>query len=63
MWMMCQEDNKQYIIEFTFDYKVQHKQAIDYKNLNCLEINLSNQTLETLEKFLYGRVPKELALP
>ena len=43
---------KEYIIEFTFDYKVQHKQAIDYKNLNCLEINLSNQTLESVEKFL-----------
>lgn len=26
--------------------------TFDYKNLNCLEINLSNQTLETLEKFL-----------
>lgn len=46
------KDNQQYIIEFTFDYKVQHKQAIDYKNLNCLEINLSNQTLESVEKFL-----------
>ena len=45
------KDNQQYIIEFTFDYKVQHKQAIDYKNLNCLEINLSNQTLESVEKF------------
>ena len=30
------KDNQQYIIEFTFDYKVQHKQAIDYNNLNCL---------------------------
>ena len=46
------KDNQQYIIEFTFDYKVQHKQALDYKNLNCLEINLSNQTLESVEKFL-----------
>lgn len=46
------KDNQQYIIEFTFDYKVRHKQAIDYKNLNCLEINLSNQTLESVEKFL-----------
>ena len=41
-------DGKQYLIEFKFKYKVQHKQAIDYKNLNCLEIDLSNQTLETL---------------
>lgn len=46
------KDNQQYIIELTFDYKVQHKQALDYKNLNCLEINLSNQTLESVEKFL-----------
>lgn len=46
------KDNQQYIIEFTFDYKVQHKQALDYKNLNSLEINLSNQTLESVEKFL-----------
>ena len=45
-------DGKQYLIEFTFDYKVQHKKAIDYKNLNCLEINLSGQTLESVEKFL-----------
>ena len=45
-------DGTQYLIEFTFDYKVQHKQAIDYKNLNCLEIDLSKQSLETIEKFL-----------
>ena len=45
-------DGTQYLIEFTFDYKVQHKQAIDYKNLNCLEIDLSKQSLETVEKFL-----------
>ena len=35
-----------------FQYKVQHKQALDYKNLNCLEVDLSYQTLETLEQFL-----------
>ena len=46
------EDGKQYLIEFTFDYKVQHKQTIDYKNLNCLEINLSGQSLESVENFL-----------
>lgn len=45
-------DGTQYLIEFTFDYKVQHKQAIDYKNLNCLEIDLSKQSLETVEQFL-----------
>ena len=45
-------DGTQHLIEFTFAYKVQHKQAIDYKNLNCLEIDLSRQSLETVEKFL-----------
>lgn len=45
-------DGKQYLIEFTFAYKVQHKEVLDYKNLNCLEIDLSNQTLESLESFL-----------
>lgn len=45
-------DGKRYLIEFTFDYKVQHKRSIDYKNLNCIEINLSKQSLESVEKFL-----------
>lgn len=45
-------DGEQLIIEFTFEYKVQHKEKIDYKNLNCIEINLSNQTLESLYDFL-----------
>ena len=31
-------DNKQYLIEFVFQYKVQHKQTFDYKNLTCLEV-------------------------
>lgn len=46
------EDNKEYLIEFTFAYKVRHNKAIDYKNLNCLEIDLSEQTLESLKDFL-----------
>lgn len=45
-------DGQQYLIEFTFDYKIQHKEKIDYQNLNCLEVNLSNQTLESLHDFL-----------
>lgn len=45
-------DGKQYLIEFTFDYKVQHKHTIDYKNLNCLEIDLSKQKFESVERFL-----------
>lgn len=46
------KDGKQYLIEFVFKYKVQHKQALDYKNLTCIEIDLSNQSLESLENFL-----------
>lgn len=46
------KDNQQYLIEFTFQYKVQHKKDIDYHNLTCLEIDLSGQTLESLEDFL-----------
>ena len=46
------KEGKQYLIEFVFKYKVQHKQALDYKNLTCIEIDLSNQSLESLEKFL-----------
>lgn len=45
-------DGKQYLIEFIFQYKVQHKKPIDYKNMSCLEIDLSGQKLETLEDFL-----------
>ena len=46
------KDNQQYLIEFTFQYKVQHKKDINYHNLTCLEIDLSKQTLESLEEFL-----------
>lgn len=45
-------DRKKYLIEFVFKYKVQHKQAIDYKDLSCIEIDISNQSLESLENFL-----------
>ena len=45
-------DGKQYLIEFVFEHKVQHKQAIDYKDLSCLEIDISKQSLESLEDFL-----------
>lgn len=45
-------DGRQYLVEFVFNYKAQHKQAIDYKNLTCLEVDLSKQTLESLEEFL-----------
>ena len=46
------KDGKQYLIEFTFHLKVQHKRSIDYNHLNCLEIDLAEQELEKLESFL-----------
>ena len=46
------KDGTQYLIEFTFSHKVQHKQPVDYQNVNCLEIDLAGQTLESLEDFL-----------
>ena len=46
------KEGQQYLIEFLFQYMILHKSAIDYKNMNCLEIDLSNQSLETLESFL-----------
>jgi len=48
-------DGEQYLIEFTFEYKVQHKQPIDYKNLNCIEIDLAHQSLDTLQHFLTSK--------
>ncbi len=45
-------DGVEYLIEFVFSSKVQHKQPIDYKNTNCLEINLANQTMDTMKAFL-----------
>lgn len=46
------KDGQQILIEFTFKYKVQRKNAEDYTNLTCLEIDLSDVTLEELEDFL-----------
>ena len=46
-------DGKEYLIEFVFAHKVQHKQPLDYKNLTCLEIDLARQNLQTIEKFLF----------
>lgn len=46
-------DGKEYLIEFVFAHKVQHKQPLDYRNLTCLEIDLSRQNLQTIEKFLF----------
>lgn len=45
-------DGQQILIEFTFKYKVQRKNAEDYKDLTCLEIDLSDIKLEEVEDFL-----------
>lgn len=45
-------DGERFLIEFTFAYKIQHKEKIDYRQLNCIEIDLSAQTLESLQDFL-----------
>ena len=38
--------------ETEYNSKYPNNTVIDYKNLNCIEIDLRNQKLETLEKFL-----------
>lgn len=48
------KENQQYLIEFILDDIVQHNKDIFYHNLSCLEIDLSNQTLESLENFLFS---------
>lgn len=52
------KEGVQYLIEFTFEYKVQHKRDLDYNNLTCIEVDLSEQTLESLEKFLISSAEK-----
>ena len=49
------EDGTQYLVEFTFDHKVQHKQPVDYSSMNCIEVTLKGQTLESLENFLLNK--------
>ena len=45
-------DGRQILIEFTFQYKARRKNAADYNNLICLEIDLSDTSLDELEDFL-----------
>lgn len=45
-------EGEQYLIEFTFAYKLQHKEKVDYEKMNCVEVDLSSQTLESLHDFL-----------
>lgn len=45
-------DRKVYLIEFIFSLKAQHKKAIDYQNLSCIEVSLKNQTLDSVKEFL-----------
>lgn len=49
------KDNQKYLIEFCFKDYVRHKQKIDFKNLNCLEIDLAGQKIndrDSLKNFL-----------
>ena len=41
-----------FLLTFALVILTRSQAALVYKNLNCLEINLSNQTLESVEKFL-----------
>lgn len=45
-------DGEKILIRFRFNQKIQHKQPIDYTNYNCLEIDLTGQSIDTLEQFL-----------
>lgn len=49
------KDNRKYLIEFCFKDDVRHKQPIDYKNLDCLEVDLTGQKIDdrdSLKNFL-----------
>lgn len=46
------KEGKQYLIVFYLKNRTFHKQTLDYKNLSCLEIDLSNQNLDSLKQFL-----------
>lgn len=46
------KEGERYLIEFLFGEEVRHRAKIDYDNLTCLEIDLTKQTLESLEYFL-----------
>lgn len=48
------KNNQQFLIEFIFNDKIQHNKDIFYHNLSCIEIDLSNQTLDSLEQFLFS---------
>lgn len=48
------KEGEQYLIEFLFGEEVRHRAKIDYENMTCLEVDLSKQTLESLEHFLLG---------
>ena len=41
-----------FLLTFALVILTRSQATLVYKNLNCLEINLSNQTLESVEKFL-----------
>lgn len=46
------KENQKYLIVFSFDDNIRHKQSFDYDNLTCLSVNLIKQKLNSLENFL-----------
>ena len=46
------KNNQEFLIEFIFQEKVQHLIDLNYHNLSCIEIDLSNQPMENLSDFL-----------
>ena len=50
------EDGQQYIIELYFGYKAAgHCNEIDYESVNCIEIDLTGQTLNSIKTFISSR--------
>lgn len=46
------KEGETYLIEFVFQYKVRHLKQVDYNNMNCISIDLSSQTLETIKDYI-----------
>lgn len=50
------DDNQKYAIELYFDNKAAgHANERNYRKMNCIEINLANQTFDSIEGFITGK--------
>ena len=50
------DDNQKYAIELYFDNKAAgHANEKNYRKMNCIEINLANQTFDSIEGFITGK--------